>query len=112
MTTKFIHLRDEERHGPLGLFTRDSQFGGATIAYDIVTNNDGTPEKIVYAVAVCDEKDRYNKQRGRKVAEGRLLCKRGNRVHVITALPDQKIIEQVMNDAHDRFTAGGIAGLL
>lgn len=90
MSTKFIHVRD-----PL------SQFGGCTVAYDVVQENDGSIAKIVYAVSVCHKKDRYDKAKGRVVSEGRLTCRRGNKVRVIAPNPEGgSITDQIMNDAY------------
>lgn len=109
--TKFIHIRARDK-SVLGLFTKQSHHGGSTVAYDLVLNADGSPEKIVYAVSFCADADRYDKAKGRVIAEGRLLCKRGNRVHVIAYQPDIPIAEQVLKDAQDCYDYAGIKGLL
>ncbi len=97
MTTRFVHLR-----AVAGPFDHIDHKGGATVAYDIVANNDGSPEKIVYALALCEERDVYNKERGRMISEGRLLNKRGKRVHVLTYRPGTTVREQVIRDIESR----------
>lgn len=101
MTTKFVHVRSQDEH-----------FGGATVAYDVVQNADGSVDKIVYAISACHDKDRYSKAKGRQIAGGRLTCARGNKVRVLSAIPDLSIVRQVMKDLYDLDSSGQIRSLL
>ena len=66
----FIHIRNHTYRQEFGDWFPDgyAPTGGATIA--VVYNPD--LEVHIYAVALCNPKDNYNKKIGRKIAEGRL----------------------------------------
>jgi len=95
MTTKYIHLRQAT------LFGEPLHHGGFTVAYDVIQNNDGSVEKIVYALSACHYKDRYDKIKGRVISEGRLHSRRGNKVRVLSYAEDKTITEQVLRDIED-----------
>lgn len=105
MTTKFIHLR--VAHADTAL-----QFGGLTVAYDVIPNGDGSPEKIVYAISACHSRDRYDKAKGRIVSEGRLHCHRGDKVRVLTYRPNVRVTDQVFSDLRDLSESDGLNALL
>lgn len=44
--------------------------GGFTIAYDVV-GEDSNAVEVSYSLAVCSDKDRFNRSIGRQVSEGR-----------------------------------------
>lgn len=97
MTTKFIHLREIDNY-----FDHTVQhYGGFTVAYDVILNGDGSPEKVVYAISACHQTDLYNKAKGRTLAEGRLLCRRGNKVRVLTYDASRSVSEQVLRDLNE-----------
>lgn len=97
MTTKFIHLREIDN-----LIDNNVQhYGGFTVAYDVILNGDGSPEKVVYAISACHQTDLYNKAKGRQLAEGRLRCRRGNKVRVLTYNPAYSVSEHVLSDLRE-----------
>ena len=107
MTTKFIHLRLSD------LFGEPCHHGGFTVAYDVIQNNDGSVEKVTYALSACHHNDRYDKVKGRVISEGRLLSRRGNKVRVISYVEGKSITEQVMTDLRDlSATDDGLTPLL
>ena len=57
----FMHIRFSDKHGYV------TNNGGITIAYQ-----ERNPQKFVFAVAKCSDKDNYNKAYGRAKSAGRL----------------------------------------
>lgn len=71
---KFVHLRYmtyvEESNGDDDWFVPViDNMGGITVAY--TRNSDGT---VNYALAICSDKDNYNKRLGRQISSGRLAA--------------------------------------
>jgi RecA-family ATPase len=64
MTVFYAHLREMNNDGTI------AGNGGVTVAYE-VHQLDGF-SKVLYAMAKCHAKDRYNKHLGRVKAEGRM----------------------------------------
>lgn len=72
-TTKFMHFRT------ISQFDLDSSVavkphGGATVAY--VEGETG----ISYGIAFCHDNDRYDRKKGRTIAEGRMRNERTSKV--------------------------------
>lgn len=81
----YRHLRHCHKHGK----------GGVTMAILV----DG--ENVRYSCAVCSTKDQYNKKLGRRIARGRLLRERTNRMsgcHVQDGAKLNEVFEAIDKD--------------
>lgn len=79
--TFYGHLRNDVRTPTAsgGSRIEVSNQGGLTVAWRAdVPNN-----VLVYSVAICSDKDNFNKKIGRTIAEGRL---KANKAHIMTDL--------------------------
>jgi hypothetical protein len=99
MSIKYIHLR-EKNHG---IINGDdySNFGGATIAYDVHTpSGSGAVASVSYFVAFCRDNEHYNKKIGAAVAKGRLLSPKYTSKHLVVE-KGEKIIDAILQDYYD-----------
>lgn len=86
---KYIHLRLWDN----SLSESPCPKGGATVAYEFMPDN-GPTSVIRYTIALCNDKDHYNKSIGRLIAGGRLAKHKD--VMEIPHIEGKKVVEQVI----------------
>lgn len=91
MTTKFMHFRSYE--GSKVPWAEVSSKGGATVAY--CEGETG----ISYGIAYCHANDRYNRKKGRLIAEGRMFNERTSKAAPLPVEAFRKEMEIIMADS-------------
>ena len=87
MTTKFMHFRNfVQGSGTVAALPH----GGATVAY--VEGDTG----ISYGVAYCHDNDRYDRKKGRLIAEGRMFNERTSKAAPLPVESFRKEMEIIM----------------
>lgn len=99
---KYRHLRTVAVNTKTGDVINCYNLGGATVAY-----RELDAETIIYAVAICSEKDNYCKKTGRTIATGRLKSPK----HAVTVKASFSEFHKMVSDISEPIEALKAYGL-